>query len=185
VATASSLLVLLLLVTIIYMPSVVPLIIPGITVQVSSIAWPLILTMLLPLLIGLVVNERALAWAEHLPRILGPVSIVALVAIIVSTILAYVQPILNVFGTGSILAALILTSGAFAIGYLLDVPLRGIGDELGLVTAQRNIAAAAVVATQAVDNPDIVTMVVVTSLVGLAILFLITRALRKRAATSP
>jgi BASS family bile acid:Na+ symporter len=185
VPTSSGLLVLLLLITIVYMPGVVPLIIPGITVRASNIAWPLILTMLLPLLIGLAFNALAPAWARHLPPILGPASIVALVAIIVSTILAFVQPILGIFGTGAILAALIFTGGAFAIGYLLGMPRSLTGDELGLVTAQRNIAAAMVVATQTAENPDTVSMVVITSLVALAALFLITWALRKRAATSP
>lgn len=51
---------------------------------------------------------------------------------------------------------------------------------LGLGTAQRNIAAATVVATQSIGDPRTVVMVVIASLVGFAILFPIARLLRKR-----
>ena len=166
VAVSTGLLVLLLLVTIVYMPIVVSLIVPGATVSASSIAWPLILTMLLPLLIGLAVDALVPIWTERLLPILGLTATVALVVLVVLTILANLRPLLNVFGTGAILAALLLITGASVIGYLLGIPSCGMRDELGLTTAQRNIAAAMVVATETTDNPDTVVMVVVTSVVG-------------------
>lgn len=181
VAIASGLLVMLLLVTIIYMPIVVPLIVPGVTVQAASIAWPLVLSMLLPLLLGLVVDAVVPNWTERLKPILGVTANIALVLLVLSTVLANLQPLLNVFGTGAIFAAFLLVVGAFVIGYLLGVPSRAMRDELGLATAQRNISAATVVAVETIDNPDTIVMVVVTSIVGLAILFPIARALRRRA----
>ena len=69
VAVSAGLLVLLLLVTIVYMPIVVPLIVPDATVHPASIAWPLILTMLLPLLIGLAVDALVPIWTERLKPI--------------------------------------------------------------------------------------------------------------------
>ena len=50
----------------------------------------------------------------------------------------------------------------------------------GLGTAQRNIAAAMVVATQDLADPDVTVMVVVSSLVGLALLFPVAWALRAK-----
>lgn len=80
--------------------------------------------------------------------------------------------------TISLLAAVLVIGGAFVIGYLLafDRPSSVV---LGLGTAQRNIAAAAVVATQAVDDPDTMVMVIATSLAGFAILFPIAAWLRR------
>jgi BASS family bile acid:Na+ symporter len=66
------------------------------------------------------------------------------------------------------------------IGYLLGITGRGTREELGLGTAQRNIAAATVVATQSLGDPDTIVMVVVTSMVAMAILFPTAAALRKR-----
>src|SRR5690606_22200433 len=81
----------------------------------------------------------------------------------------------------AILAAVLVTCGAFVVGYLLgaDSQRRTV---LGLGTGQRNISAAAVVATQGVGNPETLIMVIVTALVGLAILFPIANQLRKREA---
>ena len=47
---------------------------------------------------------------------------------------------------------------------------------------QRNIAAAMVVATQDIGDPDVTLMVVVSSLVGLALLFPLAWALRGKRA---
>jgi BASS family bile acid:Na+ symporter len=53
---------------------------------------------------------------------------------------------------------------------------------LGLGTAQRNIAAALVVANGSFDDPDVVVMVVVVAIVGLLTLMPLARALGRPAA---
>ena len=84
------------------------------------------------------------------------------------------------FGTGAILAALLFIAGAFVIGYLLGMTGRGTREELGLATAQRNVAAATVIATQSFGDPDTLVMVVITSLVTMMVLFPLAGALRRR-----
>jgi predicted Na+-dependent transporter len=51
---------------------------------------------------------------------------------------------------------------------------------LGLGTAQRNIAAALVVANQSFEDPNVVVMVVVVAIVGLLTLMPLSRALGRR-----
>jgi BASS family bile acid:Na+ symporter len=179
-AIASGLLVLLVVVTIGYMPIVVPLIAPDAEVSAISIATPLVLTMLLPLGIGLFVDAKFENLADRLQPIMNKASSIALVVLLVTTILTNWGRILNVFGTGAILAALLFIAGAFVIGYLLGMTGRGTREELGLATAQRNIAAATVVATQSFGDPDTLVMVVITSIVTMVMLFPIARALSKR-----
>ena len=89
------------------------------------------------------------------------------------------RPILDVILTTSILAALIVIGGAFLIGYMLGHD-RTSREVLGLGTSQRNIAAATVVATQAVGTSGTLVMVIVASLAGFAILFPVAAWLRKR-----
>lgn len=180
-AISATLLVILLPTTIVYMPFVVPLIAPDAEVGALAIATPLVLTMFLPLGVGLLVRGRAPSWAERLQPGMGKASSVALVVLVAATLLLNLERILDVFGTGAILAAVVLVLGAFAVGFALG-PDPDSRDELGLATAQRNIAAATVVATQAIDNNDALVMVVVTSLVTLALLFPIASVLRKREA---
>ena len=179
-ALASGLLVLLVVVTIGYMPIVVPLIAPGAEVSAISIAMPLVLTMLLPLVIGLFIDAKFDRWADRLQPLMNKASSIALGVLLVTTILTNFGRILGVFGTGAILAALLFIAGAFVIGYLLGMTGRGTREELGLATAQRNIAAATVVATQSFGDPDTLVMVVVTSLVTMIVLFPLAGALSKR-----
>jgi BASS family bile acid:Na+ symporter len=179
-ALASGLLVLLVVVTIGYMPVVVPLIAPDAEVSAGAIAMPLVLTMLLPLVIGLFIDATFEGWADRLQPIMNKASSSALVVLFLATVLTNFGRILNVFGTGAILAALLFIAGAFLLGYLLGMTGRGTREELGLATAQRNIAAATVVATQSFGDPDTLVMVVITSIVTMAILFPVAGALRKR-----
>jgi BASS family bile acid:Na+ symporter len=179
-AVASGLLVLLLVITIPYMPLVVPLIAPEAEVSAAAIAAPLVLTMLLPLVIGLIANQIVPVVTNRLLPILGILANITLVALLVSTIVLNVEELLSVFGTGAILAALLFIVSSFVIGYLLGITGRGTREELALGTAQRNIAAATVVATQTFGDPETIVMVVVTSMVAMAILFPTAALLRKR-----
>jgi bile acid:Na+ symporter, BASS family len=182
VGLSATLLVLLLPATVVFMPVIVPLVVPSATVNAWSIAMPLLLTMLLPLGIGLFLRERSPAWAETLRPAMGRTSSIALVVLMAATLLVNVRGILNILGTGAIVGALLVISGAFLIGYALgghDLEVRGV---LGLATGQRNISAATVLATQGFDDPAILLMVVISSLVGLALLFPTARVLRRRLA---
>ncbi len=179
-AIAAGVLVLLVVVSIGYMPLVVPLIAPESHVSALDIARPLVLTMLLPLVIGLVVEAIAPARAEGLRPVIGQVSQVSLVVLVIVISLANLREILGVFGTGAILAALLVIGGAFVVGYAIGGPDRDARVVTGLGTAQRNIAAAMVVATQDLADPDVTVMVVVSSLVGLALLFPVAWALRAK-----
>jgi bile acid:Na+ symporter, BASS family len=184
-AFASGLLVLLLVVTIVYMPIVVPLIAPAATVSASAIAVPLVLTMLLPLGIGLLIDAWFEPLTDRLLPILNKVSSGALVVMIASTVLVNHKSLLSVFGTGAIRAALLVIAGAFAAGHVLlvrsDPAKRNV---VALGTAQRNIAAATVVATESFGDPRTLMMVIITSIVSMALLFPIARIMGKRTSSA-
>jgi BASS family bile acid:Na+ symporter len=55
----------------------------------------------------------------------------------------------------------------FGIGWMLGGPGSETRRALGLGTGQRNIAAALVVATESFDDPSVVIMVIVVTIVGL------------------
>lgn len=180
VALAAGLLVMLLVTTIVYMPLVVPRIAPEADVSTTSIATPLVLTMLLPLVLGLILDQIIPAWTERLQPYLGIAANISLVVLVASTVIANFSSIVDVFGTGAILAALLFIAGAFVIGYVFGIPSgEDPRDELGLATAQRNIAAAMVVATQSIGETDTIVMVIVTSLAAMLILFPTAKLLSK------
>lgn len=178
VGLSTAMLVILLPATIVYMPFIVPVALRGAETSAAIIAKPLVLTMLLPLVLGMVLRKISKSWSVVLRPILSPISSIALLVLIATTVLANLPAILEVFTTTAAVAAVLLVGGAFVIGYGLAGPSRRSRYVLGLATAQRNISAAAVVATQALASQHAVTMVIVTSLIGFALLFPISSMIR-------
>src|SRR5690606_27250816 len=91
---------------------------------------------------------------------LNLLSNVSLVAIVGLTFVVNLPAIMSVSGTSALPAAVFLLVGAFVIGYVFGIFGRDARRELGLNTAQRNYAAALVVANQTLHNPDVLVMVV-------------------------
>lgn len=178
VAFAAGVLVLLVLVSIGYMPLVVPLLAPEADVNTWAIARPLMVTLLLPFGIGFVIKAMAPTSERALPY-LGVITNIALVVLVGLTFLLNLPTVLNVFGTGAILASVFLVTGAFLIGWALGGFGENLRDEMALATAQRNLAAAMVVATNTFESTDVLVMVVVVALVTMAMLFPAARLLRR------
>lgn len=180
VALSGTLLVLLLPATVVYTPLAVPLVLPEAEVSAIGLAVPLFLTMLLPLAAGLLINTRWPAPARRWAPIARRASTIALVVVVLATIVADIPGIVTLFTEGAIVPASLVITGAFAIGYLLGGRDRTVRTVLGLGTSQRNVAAATVLATQGFPSEDTVAMVIVTSLVGFALLFPVAGVLRRR-----
>lgn len=179
-ALGATLLVLLLLVTMVYMPIIVPRVLPGTNIRWTAIALPLVTTMLLPLAAGHYVQAHCRDWAMRLLPVTSKISSVTLVLLIAGTVLANIGSIAGVIGTGAIPVSILVIAGAFAIGFLFGGSRLEARCVVGLGTAQRNIAAAMVVAIDGFDSPDVLVMVVVFSVVSFAILFPLAWALRWR-----
>ena len=177
---SASLTMLLVPATVLFMPLVAPLVAPDARVSPAAIALPLLWTMMLPLGAGLYVRARHQRLAERLGPWPGKLARVALAVLVVATVVANFEGVVRIINTGAILAPLLLILGAFGIGWVFGREYRGGHVVLGLGTGQRNIAAAMVVATQGVGDPNIVVMVVVSSLVEFAVLFPIAWLLARR-----
>jgi len=177
---STALLLVLLPVTIVYMPIIVPLALPQAEVSAAAIARPLVLSMLLPLALGVLLYAYVEHWALALRPLLSTVSTISLILLIGITVLTNVSSILEVFRTTAIAAGVIVMVGAAAIGYLLGGPGRAAREVLALATAQRNISAAAVVATLTIKHPGTITMIVISSLIGWVVLFPLAAWFRRR-----
>ena len=169
--------VLLMVVTVVYLPIVLPLLLPEVSVDSWGIARSLILLMLLPLATGLALKARYGDLAARLKPILDWVSNLSLILLVVLITAANIDKVLQVFGTRGILAGLLFIALGFGIGWLLGGPDADTKRVMALGTAQRNIAAALVVASQSFSDPKVVVMVIVVAIVGLIILMPISRAL--------
>lgn len=180
VASAVGVMVLLMVITVLYLPIVLPMLLPGVTVDAWRIARSLILLMLLPLAAGLLLNAWHAGLANRIKPVVGLISSLALVVMTALIVITNVDKILDVFGTRAILAGLMFIAWGFGIGWLLGGSNSDIRRVMALGTAQRNIAAALVVASQNFSDPKVAVIVIVVSIVGLLLLLPLARALAKR-----
>jgi len=150
-----------------YLPLVLPLLLPGVTVNSGKIAVWLFLLTLLPLAIGLALRARYRAVAAGMRPVLDWVSNVTLVPMVLLLAVANIDKIFHVFGTRGILAGLLLIALGFGIGWMLGGPGVDTRRALALATGQRNIAAALVVASEGFSDPGVEIMVMVVTIVGL------------------
>ena len=169
-AFAAAILVLLLVGTIVYMPLVTPLLAEGGDVNAWAIARPLVLTMLLPLVAGFVIRSYLPGLSAASLPYLGILINVSLVVMVLLVLYLNFGSVIGVFGTGAILAGLLLIGGSFAIGYLIGTFDPTEKTVLGFATAQRNFAAANVVAIQSFTDPGVLVMTVVISVVALLLI---------------
>ena len=179
-AFAVGAMVLLMVVTVGFLPVVLPLLIPGVAVDPWKIARSLVLLMLLPLAIGLALKARYGDLAARVKPALDWISNASLILLVCLITAANIDKVLQVFGTRGILAGLLFIALGFGIGWLLGGPDAGTKRVMALGTGQRNIAAALVVASQSFDDPKVVVMVIVVAIVGLIILMPLSRALAGR-----
>ena len=178
-AFSVGLMVLLMVITVGYLPIVLPILMPGVSVNPVKIARSLFLLMLLPLAGALAVNAKVPQVAARVKPALDKVSNVSLMLLIGLLTLFNVKSVLAVFGTFGILAGVLFLAAGYGIGWVLGGPASDTRPVLGLGTAQRNIAAALVVGSQSFSDPEVVVMIVVVAIVGLLTLMPLSRALSK------
>ena len=169
-AFSVGLMVLLMVLTVGYMPIVMPLLLEGVSIDPMEIARSLVLLMLLPLVIGLAVRARFAAVAARAAPVLNRVSTLSLILMVVLMLVTNLRNIIDLFGTRGVLASIVFLLVGFGLGWLLGGPGRDTRSVLAMGTAQRNIAAALVVGGQNFDEPRVVVMVVVVAIVGLLVL---------------
>jgi bile acid:Na+ symporter, BASS family len=179
-AFAVGAMVLLMVVTVGYLPIVLPLLLPGVTVDSWKIARSLVLVMLLPLAAGLVLKAVYEDRAVRVKPLLDWISNISLILLVLLITAANIDKVLEVFGTRGIFAGLLFVALGFGIGWLLGGPGNDTRRVLALGTGQRNIAAALVVGSQSFSDPGVVVMVVVVAIVGLIVLMPLSRALANR-----
>lgn len=181
-AFSVGLMVLLMVVTIAYLPVVLPLLLGDVAVSPWDIAESLIVLMLVPLAIGLFVNARWDDLAAKAQPTFGMASNIALLALTVLGLVLNFRSMLALVGSLGILAGVVFIVAAAGIGFLLGGSGTEIRSVMGLGTAQRNISAALVVAAQNF-SADVITYLMVVAVIGLVVLMPIAGELGKRAAS--
>ena len=169
IAFSVGLMVLLMVVTIIYLPLVLPLLLGDVDVNAWDIAQSLIFMMLIPLAVGLFIKARYTESAAKIQPTFGMAANIALITMAVLGLVLNFSSMIALVGTRGILAGIIFVIISLIIGYLLGGSDPKDKSVMGLGTAQRNIAAALVVAAQNFST-EVVTYLMVIAIISLVIL---------------
>ncbi len=182
IAFSVGLMTLLMAVTVIFVPVVLPYMVPGASINPLSIASSLIILMIIPLCIGLFTRARYKNIADQLKPYMNQASTIGLLAVIILGIIVNWEYLVSAIGSYAILFALIFYPVCFVCGWFFAGKNKDKRSVMGLGTAQRNVSAALVVAAQNfAGTPEVIVMVIVGALIGLFILFPIAGELGRRA----
>jgi BASS family bile acid:Na+ symporter len=162
--------VLLMVVTVLYMPVVLPLLVEGAEVTPWDIAGSLIFLMLVPLALGLLVKSRSPGSAARWQPVMNRISGLAVIVLVVVGSWRNLSNIRGLIGTGGILALLLFILGSFVIGFLLGGRDPADRRVMALGAAQRNVATALVVASQNFPRGNTLSFVLVGAILLLLIL---------------
>jgi BASS family bile acid:Na+ symporter len=170
IAFGVGMMVLLMVVTIVYMPVVLPLLLPGVSVNPWDIAKSLIVLMLIPLTIGLLIKSHSPDSAEHWQPVMNKTSGLSILVLLVVGLGLNISNILSLVGTGGILALLLFIIGSLLIGFLLGGRDNAVRSVMGLGTAQRNVSAAILVSAQNFAGTMTLPFVLVAAILLLLVL---------------
>lgn len=164
------LMVLLMVVTVAYVPVVLPFLLPGVQVNPLDIASSLVVLMLVPLAVGLAVKARYEGTADSVQPRVNQTSSTALILLVVLVLVLNFQTVLGVIGTGAIVALLVFIGVSFVLGWLLGGSAAADRSVMGLGAARRNVSAALVVGAQNFEDPDVLVMLIVGAMLMLVVL---------------
>jgi bile acid:Na+ symporter, BASS family len=168
-ALAVGLMALQMAVTIVYMPLVLPMLLPGVHVGAWSIAKPLMMVALPPLAAGLFLRAYRKVLAVRLLPYFRAASNVALLLVILVGLAANFSSVVRLGSRTAITAGALLLLISLVVGFVLGGPDSGTRKVLALGTSQRNASVAFLVGIENYRESDVVTMLAILALVALCI----------------
>lgn len=169
--------------TVILMPLIAPLLIPGISVSSLALAKQLILTVLLPLVAGVLIRVYASRVADKIFPYFKKLGSLTTLALLAFTIIMYGRELLNALGSfavaAQVLFILVTAFGAYIIGFGMKQAQRS---ALALGVCSRNGGAMFVAFTTfTVQDPNVLVMLLLAVPVPVIVWLILARYFASRA----
>ncbi len=181
-AVAVGVMTLLMVVTIFYLPVVLPLLLTGVEVDAGAIAQSLIVLMLIPLILGLLIKAHSPDTAKNWAPTMNKIGALGIVILLVVGLGLNVANVISLIGTGGFLALFLFIVGSLLIGFVVGGRDPGVRNVMGLGTAQRNVSAAILITLQNFSGTTAVPYVLVAAILIPLILLPLGRRLGSRVA---
>lgn len=177
-ALGAATMMLLVLGTIIIVPLLLPVLLPRLSVDGGAMTWTLVRQLLLPMILGALLahflpdlNKRVQPWVAKIGNI-------ALYVVLIATIIGYLPEMPPIIRSGALILGLLFVLAAFGIGYLAGWGNDALEDIGGLATAQRNTAAAMLIATSSFTNATVFVLITLVNTLGIALLIGLAKLLK-------
>ncbi len=168
--------------TVVLMPVLAPFLIPGLTVSSWAIGKPLLLTVLLPLVVGVVIREYAAPVADRIFPAVKKIAGLSTLLLLVFTLVFHGRALLSALGSFAVGAQVLFTLG-MALSYPLAFGLnQAQRSALALGVCSRNGGAmfVAITAFPSLD-PRLLVMILLAVPVPVIVWFLLARFFASRA----
>lgn len=170
VGVSVGLLVASIMITIVYIPFMLSLLLPEVHIDRGALLIKLCLTVLLPIIIGLFLKARHGGIADRLNKYVHMISTGFMFLMAAFLILLNYKQMFGLLGTGAPLAAVIVVVLSFITGYIFGWPDRGTRLAMAFMHGGRNASIALMIAGQVFgDEPNVLTMITVTVVLMLII----------------
>jgi predicted Na+-dependent transporter len=183
-AVAVGVMTLLMVVTIFYLPVVLPLLLTGVEVDAGAIAQSLIVLMLIPLILGLLIKAHAPDTAKNWAPTMNKIGSLGILILLVVGLGLNLANVISLIGTRGFLALLLFIIGSLLIGFAFGGRDPGIRNVMVLGTAQRNVSAAILITLQNFAGTNAVPFVLAAAILIPLILLSLARWLGKQGESS-
>lgn len=177
-ALAVSFMAFLMLVSLIYVPLVLPLVLAGVSVDAIKIGRSLLVTMVAPLAIGLLLKARFERQTRWMVTPLQHCTNISLVLLIVLIPVMSFRSLVEVASVRCLIGSVIFIVVSFLLGFAVGIDRRT-RQVQGFAAAARNIPTALLVGSQNFAT-HVTSMIMVESLISLVILGLMVGLIRHR-----
>jgi BASS family bile acid:Na+ symporter len=181
IAHTVGVMVLLIVATVIFAPTVLPLLIPGMAIHPMKVAIMLFLTMLLPLLTGLWIKSSKPGLASKLQRCMNIAALVSIAFAMAFGLSADYKLLVSAYGTGLYYIAGLFTILTVLIGFIFSGRSRPDKIVMTFSAGARNVPAALLIAVSSFADTRIVTVVLVCCLLEFILLYLLSHICGKGA----
>ena len=158
-------------ITIFYIPFMLGLLLPEVHIDKGHLLIKLLLTVAIPLILGLFLKARFEKFADGIVKYVHTVSSIFMLLMAALIILLNYRQMIGLSGTGAISAALIFIVAGFGTGYLAGWPETSTRLVMGYMSGARNASIALMIASQVFgDQPKILLMITLVVILMLLLL---------------
>jgi BASS family bile acid:Na+ symporter len=156
---AVGLMCLQIIVSLVYVPLLISVLLPEVSINHFKLVMKLVLFVLLPLMGGLLRKARHELAAAKMEHVLHKISMVSLIIVFVLLIAAKFALVLDILHLEVVLTVIVYLALSFAAGYLLGGPNPDTRMTLAVGSILRSGGIALVVASQAFSDPKVIVMI--------------------------